>query len=72
MTYVQTDLLDTEGAARHCGVSKSTLEKLRLTGGGPRYLKPSRSVRYRVADLDAWLESRAYRSTSEYPQEVAA
>jgi len=57
--------LDTKAAAKHCGVGKSTLEKLRLTGGGPRYFKPSRAVRYLAADLDAWMESRARNSTSD-------
>lgn len=71
MQPAPTDKLDTEAAAIYCGVGKSTLEKLRLTGGGPTYLKPTRNVVYQVADLDRWLESRRRNSTSEY-QGVAA
>lgn len=63
--HTPTDKLDTEKAARYCGVGKSTLEKMRLTGGGPTYLKPTRTVVYQVSDLDAWLNSRRRRSTSE-------
>lgn len=65
MSYAPHTKLDTEAAADYCGVGKSTLEKLRLTGGGPQYLKPTRSVIYQVSDLDAWLGSRRRRSTSE-------
>lgn len=64
MTYAPTDKLDTEGAASYCGVGKSTLEKLRLTGGGPAYLKPTRSVVYQVSDLDAWIDRHRRTSTS--------
>lgn len=63
--HAPTDKLDTEGAATYCGVGKSTLEKLRLTGRGPAYLKPTRSVVYQVSDLDAWLARSRRASTSE-------
>lgn len=66
MTHAPTDKLTTKEAASYCRCGKSTLEKLRLTGGGPRYLKPTRSVVYQVADLDAWLDGRRFSSTSEY------
>jgi hypothetical protein len=65
LQYAPNDKLDTEGAATYCGVGKSTLEKLRLTGGGPAYLKPTRSVVYQVSDLDAWLDRSRRQSTSE-------
>lgn len=57
--------LDTSGAARHMGMSKSTLEKLRVFGGGPRFLKLGRTVRYRSSDLDAWMGERLVTSTSD-------
>lgn len=72
MIHAPTDKLDTETAARYCGVGKSTLEKLRMTGGGPAYLKPTRSVSYQVSDLDAWLDRSRRRSTSESFTGVAA
>jgi hypothetical protein len=61
--------LTEDEAADYIGFGRSTLGKLRLSGGGPRYLKLSDSPRgrvvYRPCDLDAWLESRIRRSTSE-------
>ena len=53
-------------AAAYCGSTKSTFEKYRLTGEGATYSKLGRVVVYDVADLDAWLESKKRRSTSEY------
>ncbi|MBX4898594.1 helix-turn-helix domain-containing protein [Rhizobium bangladeshense] len=57
-------MLRTDDAAIYTGVSASTLNKLRLTGGGPDYLKLGKSVVYDPADLDAWLSSKRRRSTS--------
>ena len=59
------DILNTIEAARYLGLSKPTLERFRTLGGGPKYAKLGSSVRYRKADLDAWLESRLVRSTSQ-------
>lgn len=59
------DILDTPEAAAYVRLSKPTLERLRLTGEGPRYAKLGKAVRYLRADLDAWLSSRLIRSTSE-------
>lgn len=52
-----------QDAAKHLGLSKSTMDKLRCFGGGPRYFKLGRSVVYEVADLDTWKSERA-RSTT--------
>ena len=63
------DILDTAGAAKYLGLACPTLVRMRLTGNGPQYAKlspgPRGPVRYRRADLDAWLASRLVRSTSE-------
>lgn len=45
-------------AADYVGLSKSTLDKLRCFGGGPRYFKLGRAVVYAKSDLDAWLASK--------------
>jgi predicted DNA-binding transcriptional regulator AlpA len=60
------EFLDTPGAVMLTKLSASTLTKLRLTGGGPRYLKLGRRVVYSRAALLAWLQDREYGSTSEY------
>ena len=62
---LQIPPLDTTAASRHLGLSKSTLEKLRVYGGGPRFLKLGRLVRYRPEDLEEWLSDRLVTSTSE-------
>lgn len=59
------EILNTEQSAEYLGLSKPTLERMRLKGNGPKFAKLNSSVRYRKADLDAWLESRLVRSTSE-------
>jgi hypothetical protein len=57
--------LNTAAAARYIGLSKSTLEKSRLYGGGPPFVRvTSRAIRYRVQDLDAWMHDRLVGSTS--------
>lgn len=44
-------------AASYLGLAVSTLNKWRCVGGGPEYLKLGKAVRYRVADLDEWINS---------------
>lgn len=58
-------ILDPHGAANHLGLKVTTLADMRVRGVGPRFLKVGRLVRYRMADLEAWLASRTYQSTSE-------
>ena len=57
--------VNVEAAAVLTGLSVSTLNKLRIYGEGPAYLKLGRRVAYDVADLNAWLASKRRRSTSE-------
>lgn len=57
--------LSVEMAANYTGLSASTLNKLRVFGGGPIFLKLGRRVAYDIADLDAWLAERRRRSTSD-------
>ncbi|QNN66437.1 helix-turn-helix domain-containing protein [Sphingomonas lutea] len=59
------ELYKTPEAAEFLRLGKPTLERLRLTGEGPRYCKLGGAVRYRRCDLEAWLESCLTRSTSE-------
>lgn len=57
-------LLTVREAAAWLSVSKSLLDKLRVTGGGPRARYLGRAVRYAVGDLDAWAAERAHASTT--------
>ena len=47
-------------------VSKSTLEKLRVTGGGSPYIRVGRVVLYDPNELDCWLALHRHRSTADY------
>jgi predicted DNA-binding transcriptional regulator AlpA len=52
-----TRILRTPRAAEYVGLSPSTLEKKRLSGGGPTFIRlGGRAVGYDVRDLDAWLD----------------
>lgn len=61
----RTITLAPEEAAERLGVQRSTLDNWRWTGSGPRYCKVGGRVRYRLADLAAWLDARTRRSTSD-------
>ncbi|TWG95947.1 helix-turn-helix protein [Mesorhizobium sp. J18] len=51
--------LNTAQAAFYIGLSQRTLEKMRLTGGGPKYRKHGRYVRYHIDELDDWSKGRS-------------
>jgi predicted DNA-binding transcriptional regulator AlpA len=57
--------LSVREAAAHLNVSKSWLDKRRLDGNGPRYLKMSRRVAYDLADLEAFAAKTKRHHTSE-------
>jgi len=61
---MQTQLLDQREAAKLLRLSERTLERLRLQGGGPCFVKAGRCVRYRECDLEAWIAQRIVSSTS--------
>ena len=55
----------TKVAAEYCDLSPSTLNKLRIYGGGPAYVKIGRRVLYDLEELDRWLDSHRRASTSD-------
>jgi predicted DNA-binding transcriptional regulator AlpA len=58
--------LRTPEAAKYLGVSKSLLDKGRISGTGPRFCTlGDRIVTYAIADLDAWASRSVAFSTSE-------
>jgi len=57
--------LTNDEAAGYLRLSPRTLEKQRVIGGGPRFRKFGRRVRYAVADLDAWAADRSFETTSD-------
>ena len=52
--------------AKHIGFDARTLQSWRMKGTGPQYVQISpRCIRYRPEDIDAWIEERLRRSTSD-------
>jgi predicted DNA-binding transcriptional regulator AlpA len=43
--------------SHYIGLSVAYLRKARRQGRGPAYLRIGRTIRYRIADLDAWLDA---------------
>jgi excisionase family DNA binding protein len=58
-------LLSQRQAAEYLCLSERTLERWRVQGSGPRFVRCGRCVRYREADLEAWIAARVVASTSE-------
>lgn len=55
-------LLTTDEVATWLGIQKCTLEKARSTrlGDYPPFVRIGRAVRYRRADVEAWLQHHAF------------
>lgn len=49
-----TPFLSTEQAAFYLGLSARKLQAMRGAGGGPRFRRHCRYVRYHIDDLDHW------------------
>jgi excisionase family DNA binding protein len=64
-TKIENLRLNTREAARYLNLGFSTIAKMRLYGGGPRYYKIGSKVIYDTADLDAWLASKRQAHTSQ-------
>ena len=54
----QEALLNEHDVARITGLSVASVRRWRLLKQGPKYIKIGTSVRYRPADLEAFLQSR--------------
>ncbi|WHT20947.1 helix-turn-helix domain-containing protein [Crossiella sp. CA-258035] len=51
-------LIDTNAAAVYLDLEPDTLKHWRSARKGPSYVRIGGSVKYRIADLDAWIEAR--------------
>ena len=45
-------------AASYLGLAVSTLNKWRTYGGGPRFMRLGRAIRYRQSELDTYLSEQ--------------
>jgi len=61
----QEALLNEVQAAIYLNVSARTLQQWRVSGRGPLFTKLSRAVRYRRADLDAYVARGVAQSTTQ-------
>jgi predicted DNA-binding transcriptional regulator AlpA len=55
-TIVEPEYLTAQQVAQMTGFSLKSLEAMRHTRKGPRFFKVGTRVRYRVADVRAWIE----------------
>jgi len=62
------DYLTPQEVAAYTKIAVSSLAKARVYGGGIPFVKIGRSVRYRRADVDAFMAERVITSTSEITQ----
>jgi excisionase family DNA binding protein len=58
-------LLSQREAATLLHLSERTLERFRVSGTGPKFVRMGRSIRYRLTDLEAYIAARVVSSTSE-------
>jgi hypothetical protein len=58
-------LLNQQATATYLSISERTLERWRVSGVGPSYIKLGRRVAYREADLIEFINSHRRTSTSE-------
>ncbi len=47
------------------GITRRWLQKKRCAGGGPIFIKIGKSVRYRISDIESFLEDHRRSSTSD-------
>lgn len=64
MTNLNPIAVDEQGASALTGISVSSLQKMRVRGDGPLFAKLGNRVRYRVADLEAFVAASVVASTS--------
>ena len=67
MTTQNPLFLNAAQVAERLGISVGTLAKMRLSGAEPLYAMLGRRVVYRPEDVEAWITTNTFRSTSEYP-----
>ncbi|WP_295885527.1 helix-turn-helix domain-containing protein [uncultured Thiohalocapsa sp.] len=57
-------LMNEREAAAYLNLSHRTLQAWRVRGGGPQFIKLGSNVRYRPADLGAWLAENTRANTA--------
>ena len=57
---IQPEYLNTEQAADYLSVHPQTLKNMRVKGEGPPFRKLANAVRYKRAELDAWMDAHRH------------
>lgn len=65
MLTAAKNILDEHEVAELLSVKPQTLATWRMKGIGPRYAKVGRLVRYRLADLERWMEENTVATGSK-------
>ena len=60
-------LLSAREAAALLHLSERTLERFRVSGTGPKFVRLGRSIRYRLTDIEVFITTGVVGSTSERP-----
>jgi predicted DNA-binding transcriptional regulator AlpA len=63
--YLEKIYLTQREVAEHLRLSERTLERHRVAGTGPAFVKLGRRVVYRREDIERWADARTHQSTSE-------
>ena len=58
-------LKSVEETAEALGLAVGTLNKWRVQGGGPKFVRLGRRVAYRIVDIEDFISNGLRRSTSE-------
>ncbi len=58
-------LLSSREVSERYRLPEGSLRNLRVKGTGPVFIKIGRAIRYRIRDIEAWLEEQARRSTCD-------
>ncbi len=64
-SYPDSKLISEEALAEWIDESISTLQKWRVSGKGPKFVKKPKNIAYRVGDVRDWLDNLTVASTAE-------
>ncbi len=70
MISTSVELINEEQASVTLKVSPRTLQAWRVRGCGPKFIKVGRSVRYRLKDVQTFVNENVHQSTSEESSRV--
>lgn len=66
------DMLNEQALCDWLGFTLAWARSCRLRGTGPKFIRIGTRVRYRRGDVQAWLDSQTYISTTRKAEPVAA